>query len=130
MRKDPTTIIIIILAFAVFGFISFLLIFKPNRWLIAYKLKLGGIILSLTFMVSCGSPQPTCYDVAISEDSVPAKDSLVVNTDTLSKTDSLVQNIGVRKKKKNTVNQKVSDTIIQVGPPERPTCYALINHSD
>jgi hypothetical protein len=117
MRKDPLIIIFLVVAFAAFGFISFIIALKPNKRLIAYKLKLGGILLSLTVMVSCGNSHPTCYDVA------NVKDSVVINSNTLLGADTIAKNVRAKKRKINTRNQEMKDPVIPKERRSRSICY-------
>jgi len=68
MKKELILPIFILLLSFLFIIISIFVFFtKGNAWFIKKKLKIGAMMLSLTGILGCGSPRPTCYDTAPSK---------------------------------------------------------------
>jgi hypothetical protein len=118
MKKDIMIPLGIFLLVLFFGIISMLVFFRPKTALIRLKLKVGALLLSLTFMASCAPPQPTCYEVAALPDSTAQNDSL-----TREVKDSVMPDKKSNKMKTRPVSLEVKDTIMRSQQPTDGRCY-------
>jgi hypothetical protein len=128
----PVLISVLGLVFIIINII--VLVSRGNSWLIKRKLKVGAMILSLTGILACGSPQqPTCYQQPVTNDHADsiadakkqdslkqklADDSIVNVMNEQRKKDSLAK---INHKKKPKV---IKPTCYKPAPP-RPTCYDM-----
>jgi len=67
-KENIASIIIVFISISFVIVSSLLLIKKDNKKLVARKIALGAVILSLTAAVSCKTHQRTCYVAQIEED--------------------------------------------------------------
>ncbi len=73
-NRDLIFPLVVVPVAAAFLLIGLMLFFdRNNKKLLTAKLRTGAFLLSFSWFVSCGTPQPTCYDVA------PANNSPVFN---------------------------------------------------
>lgn len=123
MKKEILIPLLLIVLLIFFWAISLMVFINPRPNWVRYKLKMGGLILSLTFIASCGPSQTKCYDVAAIQDSVKSPDSLAINSIKNTETDS-VAIVKPRKKKNNSISPEIiNDTINNIGPTEPARCY-------
>jgi hypothetical protein len=93
MKREIYMPILLIFLFIAFLMASGMVLFikaKPG-WIKA-KLKIGALILSLTAVASCGSPQVSCYEMP------PVKDSGRININDTIKKDTVLPKL-----KKDTI---------------------------
>ena len=134
MRKEIFIPVILILLGLLFIFINGMVFFsKGNRWFISSKLKVGAMILSLTGILACGSPDRlTCYKTAMPEkerDSIRKSDSIakedkkkadsIYMAEKEKQIDDSIAIVNKKKQKKDSI-AKIKHRKIN---PVRPVCY-------
>jgi len=66
IKREILLPLIVALLLIVFWGLGILIILRPGRKLVRSRLRLGGLILTLSLLASCSQPPPpTCYSVPI-----------------------------------------------------------------
>jgi hypothetical protein len=122
-KKEIWIPLAILALFIIFGVVSLALRLYPSKRITAAKLRIGGLILSLSMFASCGSPQPTCYDVASPPDSTATKDSIAVVGIDSTTTDTVATTTKKNKKSTKPADNIDLDSASITRPPEMIRCY-------
>lgn len=119
LKREIVIPLFVLLLFVVFFIVGLLLFMSPNRKLINARLRIGALILSLTFIASCGPPEVSCYEVAsYPQDSTSTDSGAAKPVNTVENQDSIIP----VKNPKNPETQ--ADSAVKTDPdPHIIRCY-------
>lgn len=117
----PLLLAVVVIAFAL---ISLLVRLHPRGPFLRAKLRLGGLILTLTLISACAPPEPSCYEMPPIDDSIVPADSLS-HKDTLVEKNTETGNI----QKPQKPQLKIDSAIQDPQPSQTIRCYVPI-HDD